>query len=124
MDFEEFLLAMYDNVTMKILAQFYEALKPLGDPLHRQIMRQFRLYMLVGGMPQSVDTFLRTNRFKRVDQIKRDIIALYRDDFYKIDDTGRLAQIFEAIPAQLNSAASAYQTKKPFNPIERVTRPF
>ena len=64
-------------------------------------MRDFRLYMLVGGMPQAVNEYLQTNNFRKVDTIKRDILNLYEDDFKKIDSTGKLSLLFDAIPAQI-----------------------
>lgn len=57
--------------------------------------------MLAGGMPKAVSTYLETNNFKKVDAVKRDIIQLYEDDFRKIDSTGRLALLFEAVSSQL-----------------------
>lgn len=72
-------------------------------------MRDFRLYMLVGGMPQAVDALIRTNNLRTVDSIKRDIINLYEEDFYKIDPTGALSMLFDAIPAQLAKKASRYR---------------
>lgn len=77
--------------------------------MNRKLMRDFRLYMLVGGMPQAVETYLLTNNFRKVDQMKRDILALYEDDFRKIDPTGRISLLFDSIPAQLAKNASRYQ---------------
>lgn len=51
-------------------------------------MRDLRLYMLVGGMPQAVNTYLDTNDLSKVDTVKRNIIQLYSDDFLKLDPTG------------------------------------
>ena len=87
----------------------------LGDAINRKQLRQFRLYMLVGGMPQAVSTYIETNNFRKVDEIKRDILNLYESDFAKIDATGRLAMIFDAIPAQLNKNAARYQTSSVLN---------
>ena len=112
MDYEEFLWALGDHSTMNLLRTVFQSKKRLGDDLNRKLMRQFRLYMLVGGMPQAVYEYIRTNNFKKVDDVKRDIINLYEDDFRKIDSTGRLAMIFEAIPSQLNTKAKGFQTKK------------
>lgn len=109
MDYEEFLHAIGDEVTMKLLRQAYEARRPLGDAVNRKLMRSFRLYMLIGGMPQAVNEYLRTNNFRMVDAIKRDILNLYEDDFRKIDPTGKISALFDAIPAQLNKNASRYQ---------------
>ena len=112
MDYEEFLWALGDFSTMNLLRTVFESRKRLGDDLNRKMMQQFRLYMLVGGMPQAVYEYIQTNNFKKVDEVKRNIISLYEDDFRKIDSTGRLAMIFEAIPSQLNKKAKGFQTKK------------
>ena len=109
MDYEEFLWAIGDAVTYPLLRNCFEEGGPLGDQVNRNLMRDFRLYMLVGGMPQAVNEYLSSNNFKMVDAVKRDVLRLYEDDFSKIDPTGRLAMLFDAIPAQLNSNASRYQ---------------
>ena len=109
MDYEEFLWAIGDNTTFRLIRQCFEMGKPLGQAVHRKMLRTFRLYMLVGGMPQAVDAYITTNNFRMVDRVKRNIISLYEDDFQKIDPTGRAALLFDAIPAQLNRNASRYQ---------------
>lgn len=109
MDFEEFLWATGDTSTPKILETIIEKMVPLGDAVHRKLMRDFRLYMLVGGMPQAIECYNETNNFKKVDDVKRDILKLYEDDFRKIDTTGRISMLFNGIPAQLNTNASRYQ---------------
>lgn len=109
MDYEEFLWAIGDNTTIQLLHKCFEAGKPLGDGVNRKLLRDFRLYMLIGGMPQAVNEYIQTNNFRKVDEIKRDILSLYEDDFKKIDSTGRIAMLFDAIPAQLNRNASRYQ---------------
>lgn len=112
MDYEEFLWAQDDFSTMRLMKVIFESKKHFGDDLNRKLMRNFRIYMLVGGMPQAVDMYIRTNSFGKVDQVKRDIIHLYEDDFRKIDSTGRLAMIFEAIPSQLNKNTKGFQIQK------------
>ena len=109
MDYEEFQWAIGDTTTVPMLRKAYEAGISLGDDTNRKMMRNFRLYMLVGGMPQAVNEYIETNNFRRVDLIKRDILKLYESDFNKIDPTGRAALLFNAIPAQLNKNASRYQ---------------
>lgn len=109
MDYEEFLWAVGDETTFPLLKKCYDRNQGLGDALNRKQLRQFRLYMLVGGMPQSVATYIETNNFRKVDEIKRDILNLYESDFSKIDSSGRLAMLFDAIPAQLNKNSSRYQ---------------
>lgn len=109
MDYEEFLWAVGDTSTYNLIRKCFESGKPVGESANRKLMRDFRLYMLVGGMPQAVSEYLTTNNFKKVDEVKRDILKLYEDDFGKIDPTGRIAMLFDAIPAQLNKNASRYQ---------------
>ena len=109
MDFEEFLWATGDTATFSLLHSLFSGGKGVGEQMNRKLMRTFRLYMLVGGMPQAVDRYLETNNFRRVDDVKRDILHLYEDDFHKIDPTGRLSLLFDGIPSQLNSNASRYQ---------------
>lgn len=111
MDYEEFLWALGDNSTYENIRKLFLSQKPAGEKLNRQLMRQFRLYMLIGGMPQAIDTYLQTNDLIKVDRIKRDIIDLYEDDFRKIDKTGRLSLLFEAIPSQLNKNSRGFQIK-------------
>jgi hypothetical protein len=109
MDYEEFLWAIGDTVSTSLVKKLFEAGQALGEKMNRKLLRDFRLYMLVGGMPQAVDEYIKTNNFRKVDAVKRDILSLYEDDFKKIDATGRLSVLFDAIPAQLNKNASRYQ---------------
>lgn len=109
MDYEEFLWAIGDNTTTSLLKKCFENVRGLGEQENRRQLRKFRLYMLIGGMPQAVSEYIETNNFRLVDMVKRDIIKLYEDDFLKIDSTGKLSLIFDSIPSQLNSNASRYQ---------------
>lgn len=108
MDFEEFLWAIDDEVTTDTIKMLLENKKSAGNALHRNLMRMFRLYMLVGGMPQAVETYIEHNNLQVVDEIKREIIDLYEEDFTKIDGTGLAGDIYDAIPANLSSNASRY----------------
>ena len=109
MDYEEFRWALGDEVTVGMLQEAYEAKRPLGDGVMRKMLRDFRLYMLVGGMPQAVNEYLDTNNLSAVDRVKREIIELYADDFRKIDPTGKATRMFYSVPGQLNKNASRYQ---------------
>jgi len=122
MDFEEFRWALGDKATIPLLRKAFESKTALGDAVHRKLMRDIRLYMLVGGMPQAVSAYIKTNNFMAVDRVKRDIIALYEEDFVKIDNSGRAKAIYDAIPAQLSRNTSRYQVGKavPDEKIDRV----
>lgn len=109
MDYEEFKWALGDTVTIPLLRQAFEHKTPLTDPVNRRLMRDFRLYMLIGGMPQAIDEYLQTNNLCRVDAVKREILELYHADFKKIDPSGRASMMFDAIPAQLTGNAMRYQ---------------
>ena len=110
MDYEEFKWALGDTVSVPLLAKCFEGKKSLGDAANRSLMRDFRLYMLVGGMPQSVATYLETNNMAKVDRVKRAIISLYEKDFNRIDPMGNASKLFHQIPAELNRNASRYLT--------------
>ena len=109
MDYEEFRWALGDNDTIPLLRTMFDSLRPLGDDTNRRMMRDFRLYVLVGGMPQAVNDYLDTQNLSIVDQRKRSILDLYDEDFYELDSSGQTSDLFHAIPAQLNSNASRYQ---------------
>ena len=109
MDYEEFLWAIGDHASYPLIKRCFDQGVSLGQKTNRMLLRNFRLYMLVGGMPQAVNEYLTTNNFRNVDLVKRDILKLYEDDFMKIDPTGRISLLFDSIPAQLNKNASRYQ---------------
>ncbi|EHL11483.1 hypothetical protein HMPREF9624_00816 [Oribacterium asaccharolyticum ACB7] len=108
MDFEEFLWAIGDEVSIETIKVLLEKKRPAGNAIHRNLMRIFRLYMLIGGMPQAVETYLEKNNLQEVDEIKREIVDLYEEDFTKIDASGLAGDIYDAIPANLSSNASRY----------------
>ena len=109
MDFEEFCMATGQAAVPALLRELLAAGKPVADAVHRKLSQQFRIYMLVGGMPQAVDAYIKTNNLQKVDAVKRTILELYAADFQKIDGTGKAAMLFRSIPAQLAKNASRYQ---------------
>jgi len=108
LDYEEFRWALDDSVTVPMLAKCFNEKQSLGNAANRSLMRDFRLYMLVGGMPQAVSTFIETNNMAKVDRVKRTIINLYEKDFNRIDPTGNASKLFHQIPAELNRNANRY----------------
>lgn len=125
MDYEEFRWALEDMTTIPLLKTMFEKKQALGDAVNRKLMRDFRLYMLVGGMPQAVNEFLDTQDLSKVDRVKRSIIELYDNDFYELDSSGQTSMLLRAIPAQLSSNASRYQVGSVISGsrVERLTRP-
>ena len=110
MDFEEFMWALGNDMMMGYIKQQYDAKKPMGD-FHREAMRYFRLYMIVGGMPQAVAAYAETHDFDKVDSIKRQILRLYRNDIKKYASRAqaRVSSIFESIPGQLQKSEKKFK---------------
>lgn len=120
MDYEEFRWALGDTATIPIISKFWELQKPVGAS-HRGLSRDFRLYMLVGGMPQAVSEYIETNDLSKVDIVKRGIINLYVDDFKKTDPSGKAGNMFLSIPGQLNRKAVRYVPYPVIGSIEENT---
>lgn len=117
MDYEEFRWALGDEASIPLFRIFYEKEMPLGVA-HREKMPELRLYMLVGGMPQAVNEYLETKNLSMVDLVKRDIIRLYKDDFLKLDSTGRIERLYMDIPSQLSNNSSRYQPFQVLGDVE------
>lgn len=111
MDFEEFLWAMGDEATVPLIRKYFEAKKPLGQALHRKIMNDFRQYVLVGGMPQSVLAYTDEKNFEKSDEAKRRILQLYRDDASKFAAgyEEKVYAVFDSIPSQLSKKEKKYK---------------
>ena len=113
MDYEEILWAT-GNQTYSLLRDIYKTGKPVGET-NRKLVRDFRKYMAVGGMPQAVASYVNGDSFEEIDRIKREIIELYKDDFRKIDSSGRISQMFESIPGQLSAEKKRYVISNALN---------
>lgn len=124
MDYEEFLWAIGDNVTADTIRLLLETKKPAGNSMHRELMRIFRLYMLIGGMPQAIETYLEKKNLCSVDETKRAIVDLYEEDFAKIDGTGLAGDIYDSIPASLtgNNSRYVYSSAKKGTRSEQIYR--
>ena len=109
MDYEEFRWAMGDKETIPLLKEMLEKKRPLGDDVNRKMLRDYRLYMLVGGMPQAVSKYIETRDLMKVDKVKRGILRIYEQDFHKMDKTDRAKAIFRAIPSELYKNSTRYQ---------------
>lgn len=107
MDYEEFSNATGSNYSL--LEKIYEMKKGVGQQVNRKLMRDIRLYMAVGGMPQAVESYVNGDNFSMIDQVKRQIIKLYEEDFKKLDPSGNLSAIYHSIPAQLSKDGKRYR---------------
>lgn len=111
MDFEEYLWAIGDTVTYDAIQHAFDTRKPLGDAIHRKIMKIFRTYMVVGGMPQAVDSYVHGKAFAQIDFIKRNILNLYEEDLARFDSENgqRASVIFRTIPEQPENKNSHFK---------------
>lgn len=111
LDFEEFLWAMGDEATYPLVRQCFETRTPLGDGLHRKVMNDFRQYILVGGMPQSVLAYREGRNFEASDVAKRRILKLYREDVSKFAEgyEDKVFAVFDNIPGQLSKKEKKYK---------------
>lgn len=109
MDYEEFMWALGDENIVDLFRDAWQKKRGFGDAANRKLMRDLRLYMLVGGMPQAVSKYIETKDLSAVDNVKRSIIRLYRNDFQKIDKTGKAMLLFMSIPSQLSGNANRFQ---------------
>lgn len=111
MDFEEFLWAIGDNVTYDAIRNAFDSGRPMGEDVHRKIMKKFRTYMAIGGMPAVVDAYVNGRTFEQIDYVKRGIIELYETDLRKYDDESRekASVVFKTIPEQLENKNSHFK---------------
>ena len=107
MDYEEFCDATGGN--FELLRQIFQTGSAIGQATNRKLMRDLRLYMAVGGMPQAVESYINGKNFSEIDMVKRQIISLYEEDFKKIDPSGRISALYHAVPAQLAKDARKYR---------------
>ena len=107
MDYEEFMWAI-GNDTYNVLRELYRLGKPVGNSLNRKLMRDFRIYIAVGGMPQAIEAYVEGRNFTEIDEVNREIIALYKDDFFKIDGTGLIGRMYDSVPTQLATNKRSY----------------
>ena len=119
LDFEEFCWAINRNDLIPLIKKHFEELKPLNQ-LHQTVMKFFRQYLLVGGMPQAIVEFIKTNDYTKVDQVKRDILNLYRNDISKFAQgyEYKVLSVFDEIPGQL----SKHEKKFTLTSLEKGAR--
>ena len=110
MDFEEYLWAEEGEGAFSLLQETIKKHETIPESVHREYLRKFRTYLLVGGMPKVLSIFLKTNSFKLANDEKLDILKLYRDDLRKHDNEhGTLCgAIFDSIPQQLAKENSRF----------------
>ena len=107
MDYQEFCDAT--GGSYELVKQISDTGKAIGQAPNRKLMRDLRIYMAVGGMPQAVEAYIEGKNFSEIDMVKRQIISLYEEDFKKIDGSGRISALYHSIPAQLAKDSKKYR---------------
>lgn len=106
MDFEEFMIAnSVSNTTLDMLKEKFDTISPVDEFIHQKLVYMFFVYLIVGGMPDAVKTYIETKDIREVDKVQRDIVELYKEDFsqYELEDKKlKLKSIYDIIPAELN----------------------
>ena len=106
LNLEEFYRAcgISDNI-FSVLEGAFKAEREIDSIIHRKLMELFRLYLIVGGMPAVVQTYLDTNDIKKVVNKQREILSMYVEDISQYDINNKLyiKDIFNLIPAELNN---------------------
>lgn len=106
LDFEEFIscIGINENI-ISMLRSSWENRIPVDDFIHSKIMELFRLYLVVGGMPDAVKKYIESNNLQEVIAIQQDIIRLYKRDIAQYDPKNKLniEEIFNLIPPELNA---------------------
>lgn len=106
MDFEEFMVANnVSQTTLDMLREKFETYSSVDEFIHQKLLSMFFVYLIVGGMPDAVKTYIETKDIRQVDKVQRDIVTLYREDFtqYELEDKKlKLKSVYDIIPAELN----------------------
>ena len=106
MDFEEFMVANnVSQTTLDMLREKFETYSSVDEFIHQKLLSMFFVYLIVGGMPDAVKTYIETKDIREVDKVQRDIVTLYREDFtqYELEDKKlKLKSVYDIIPAELN----------------------
>ena len=106
MDFEEFMIANHvSKATLEMLKDKFETVRPVDEFIHQKLLALFFVYLIVGGMPDAVKTYIATKDIREVDKIQRDIVTQYKEDFsqYESEDKKlKLISVYDIIPAELN----------------------
>ena len=106
LDFEEFLWAMgCGKEAIAAIRRHFSARKGLNDSMHNFMLQQFKIYLLVGGMPDAINKFIENRNMAQVRGIQRDIHALYKIDASQYDDARKLVirKIYDLIPSNMEN---------------------
>lgn len=106
MDYEEFMIAnSVSKATLDMLEDKFTRAEPVEEHIHQKLLSMFFIYLIVGGMPDAVKTYIETKDIRKVDRVQKDIVLQYREDFsqYEAEDRKlRLKAVYDIIPSQLN----------------------
>lgn len=113
LDFEEFLWANEINQQIiEVLKNHLESETPVPEALHNRMYQLLLQYVIVGGMPEVVQTFVNTKQMDKVLKVQRDIVRSYKDDMVKYaqnSDKSKIKKCFDSIPTQLSKENKKFQ---------------
>ena len=126
MDFEEFLqIYNFSDTTKAVLQEAFQKRIPVNEAIHDKMMSIFRTYLLVGGMPQAVDSFRENGNLETVARIHENIILQYRKDIAKYEQDDKkllLGRIYDLIPAELSSQSRRLSEPEERNQVRKCDR--
>ena len=115
LDFEEFLIAMgCAKTTIEGVEECFKKRQTLNDSLHNYMLQQFKIYLLVGGMPDAINKFVENRNIAQVHDIQRDIHALYCIDASQYDEEKKLVirKVYDLIPSNMENKKKRIVVKK------------
>ena len=117
LDYEEFLWAFGDDSTASLLRNIYLNNQKIPEDIHKELMKKFRLYMVLGGMPKVISIFQMTNSYMEAEKEKQDILKLYKDDLLKHDRKygTQCRTLYDNLSNELMSQSSRYNISKNSN---------
>ena len=115
MDFEEFLIAMNQEMLIDLIKDCYKNNKQITSPIHEKALNLYRIYLITGGMPESVNNMVKTNGdyIKYDKTILTDIVSSYFKDMDKYvtneSEALRINRVYDSLPSQLSNISNKFQ---------------
>ena len=118
MDFEEFLMAMNEDMLINLIKESYEIDKPISQPLHDKAMGLYRTYLITGGMPESIKSMVsaKGDYIKYDTSVLSDILSSYFKDMDKYvtseAEALKISRVYNSLPSQLSNLSNKFQFSK------------
>ena len=118
MDFEEFLMAMNEDMLINLIKESYVIDKPISQPLHDKAMGLYRTYLITGGMPESIKSMVsaKGDYIKYDTSVLSDILSSYFKDMDKYvtseAEALKISRVYNSLPSQLSNLSNKFQFSK------------